>query len=645
MLKSIFSKASHKIMRIIFHKMEFLYYGFFYSKSKINPNFVKVRYLFCGNDDLKDIAKNYRDLFPDKMEGIIAKADLICEHVFDLLGSGSKALSSKGKGYQAIPWHSDFISGYRWNPKTFYRDIRYGHIKGVDVIVPWELSRFQHLHILGQAYSLSENKKYASEFKNQINDWIDSNKVGFGVNWVCTMDVALRALNWLTVKELFEASFSFSEVFLKKFYGNLYEHGKYIRTHLQHSKNTTPNHRVCEIVGLLAIALYCPFFEKSSEWRDFSIKELEKEIRKQVYPDGCDYEASTTYHLLVLEVFFYALLLSERAGIVLSDLYKTKVKQMCECLLYCTKPNARIVQIGDNDNGRAIKLAERPTLESKYLLTLAAIYFKERNFKLKQFNLEEESFWIFGKEAKDIWKSLSYREPLEGAKSFCDTGWYIMQHNSNYCFISCGCNGQEGKGGHAHNDKLSFELMLNNQDIIVDPGTYAYTSYPEKRNKFRSTGYHNTLKFGNYEQNEISKKDIFSLPDKVRVKKAILKKIKNEISFEGEIQYLDFTHKRIITSSGNLCNWRIIDKISSPKLVTAKTAFHLSSEVFYDRGFIFSRKTSKKVASIETKGYRLEKHEYDYSPRYGVKLRAECLVANIPAIKDIQPIITYIRTM
>ena len=126
--------------------------------------------------------------------------------MFDLLGSGSTKLSKDGKGYQPIDWHIDFKSGYRWNPKTFYAFIKYGNKLGVDVKVPWELSRFQHLILLGQAYQLTKNKKYAVEFENQILDWIDNNPVGFGVNWRCAMDIAIRASNWLIAKEYFQDS-------------------------------------------------------------------------------------------------------------------------------------------------------------------------------------------------------------------------------------------------------------------------------------------------------------------------------------------------------------------------------------------------------------------------------------------------------
>ena len=35
--------------------------------------------------------------------------------------------------------------------------------------------------------------------------------------------------------------------------------------------------------------------------------------------------------------------------------------------------------------------------------------------------------------------------------------------------------------GHVHNDKLSFDLQVNNIDLVKDPGTFTYSAFPEKR--------------------------------------------------------------------------------------------------------------------------------------------------------------------
>ena len=55
--------------------------------------------------------------------------------------------------------------------------------------------------------------------------------------------------------------------------------------------------------------------------------------------------------------------------------------------------------------------------------------------------------------------------------------------------------------GHVHNDKLSFELQVNGEDLVRDPGTFTYSSNPEKRNEFRSTKAHNGIVVKGIEQN------------------------------------------------------------------------------------------------------------------------------------------------
>jgi len=101
---------------------------------------------------------------------IAAEADRICNHVFDLLGSGPTPLGEK------IDWHTDFKTGHRWNPQTYYKRIRPApYPGGYDIKVPWELSRCQHFVRLGQAYWITGDEKYAQEFMVPVNDYIKSN--------------------------------------------------------------------------------------------------------------------------------------------------------------------------------------------------------------------------------------------------------------------------------------------------------------------------------------------------------------------------------------------------------------------------------------------------------------------------------------
>ena len=54
-------------------------------------------------------------------------------------------------GYVPIDWQLDFKSGYRWHEDSWYLDIAYRNLLGVDVKVPWELARMQHLPQLAWA--------------------------------------------------------------------------------------------------------------------------------------------------------------------------------------------------------------------------------------------------------------------------------------------------------------------------------------------------------------------------------------------------------------------------------------------------------------------------------------------------------------
>ncbi len=563
---------------------------------------------FIDSSKRKDIVSSIYEHVPDAGDKIIADADKICEHIFDLLGSGPVKVyyGMKAKGfeghsydtqirrgelilihhspftihkYQPIDWHIDFKSGYRWNPKRYYTVIKYGYRVGVDVKVPWELSRCQHLTILGEAYFFSKNEKYVKEFVNQITDWIQNNPPRFGVNWACTMDVAIRACNWVLAWEFFRDSPLISNEFIIKFVKSLFQHGRHIKNNLEYSETLTSNHYLSDVVGLVYLGVLVPEFKESKKWKNFGIEELKKEMKKQVYPDGVDFEASMCYHRLALELFFYVTFLViindknfkednfiEVGNGIFGEEYLQRLYKMFEFVLYALKPNGRMPQIGDNDNGRLHIFANREVLDMRYLLTIGAIFFKEPKFKVKEFGLYEEALWVFGEKGYEIWQDLEENCLADiGSQAFPNTGWYIMRNDRDYMIISCGPNGQNGNGGHCHNDKLSFELCIDGEDVIVDPGTYVYTSDPEERNKFRGTAYHGTVMIDGEEQNRFGSPCVFSIKNDAEVK-CLKWKIGDEIDiFIGEhYGYKRLSqpvnHKREIRFYKKDRKWEIIDK-------------------------------------------------------------------------------------
>jgi uncharacterized heparinase superfamily protein len=91
-----------------------------------------------------------------------------------------------------------------------------------------------------------------------------------------------------------------------------------------------------------------------------------------------------------------------------------------------------------------------------------------------------------------------------------------------------------GRGGHGHNDMLSFELFLNGFNVITDCGAYLYTASREWRNRFRSTAFHNTLQVDDEELNRFLGPDaLWQLHDDARPTDAVFRSAAQADCFRG----------------------------------------------------------------------------------------------------------------
>ena len=228
------------------------------------------------------------------------------------------------KNYQLIDWQIDFKSGYRWNSKTLSKKIIFGNLLGVDIKVPWELSRLQHLPQLALFISdKNENVNYISnEIKNQLLDFIAFNPPNFGVNWVCTMDVAIRAANIVTTMGILDNSdIQFEPKIRNIINKSLYDHGLFIRSNLEWNNGQRGNHYLSNICGLTFISLSLKNIPELISWKNYCIKSIENEILFQFQEDGSNFENSTCYHKLTYEMLLYTISLIYRNQIKFNNVY------------------------------------------------------------------------------------------------------------------------------------------------------------------------------------------------------------------------------------------------------------------------------------------------------------------------------------
>jgi len=452
----------------------------------------------------------------------MAAASRVLDHEFNLLGSGPYRPDdpdriARENGYRPIDWYLDPVAGLRFPRGVPLADWDFERLRPgrADIKFPWELARCQHWPLLGQAYRLSGDDRFAVEIANELRDFVEANPIGTAVNWACTMDVALRAANWAIGFELVRTSPALTDDFWRDAYRALFDHGAFIEGHLENTYEVTSNHFLSNVVGLLFVAAVFSDLPRAVLWNRQCRKWLAEEMDVQVLADGADYESSVPYHRLVAELFLSAARLAQDSGEPLAQNVHDRLPAMIEFLAAVQRPDGLMPQIGDADDGRVHILsgygAWQPQ-DARHLFGPAAAMFQRADWTALagEWGAWETAWW-----GLDPVKSPSNRPELgSDLRHFPLAGVTVMRHRRDYLLVTNGIVGTAGFGNHKHNDLLGFEYHVDGTPVLVDPGSYVYTSDPEARNLFRSTRSHNTVSIDGEEQNELRPQWLFRMFEK-----------------------------------------------------------------------------------------------------------------------------------
>lgn len=456
-----------------------------------------------------------REAMPGEVSALLAAAKRVLGHEFELLGSGAfnpRDPDRQTKGaYHPIDWYLDPVRGLRFPRGVPYKEWKLYEMRpgNADVKYPWELARCQHWVTLGQAYRLTGDEAFAREIADQLDDFVEANPVGIGINWTCTMDVGLRAVSWVLALDLVRESTALNGAFWARAYAAVFDHGCFIRGNLENNYEVTSNHFLSNVVGLWFVGGMLETLPDGRDWLSFARASLETEINVQVLPDGADFESSVAYHRLVAELFLGCLRLADFKNQALSTHYRARVGDMIDYLAAVTRPDGLMPQSGDADDGRLHVFGGLGTVtpqDGRHLLGPAGMIFDRPEWLLigGAAAAWEAAWWGVGVAAPPAVAAFPAVVRL-----FPDAGHAVVRDAGLYLLVTNSIVGTKGFGNHKHNDQLSFEYHVGGGPLVVDPGSYVYTSDPDARNLFRGTGYHNTLMIDGTEQNEINPEWLF----------------------------------------------------------------------------------------------------------------------------------------
>lgn len=557
-------------------------------------------------------------LEPGERDRILKAAQHACEHTVDLLGTGPVSLGD------SINWAHDYRVGLGW-PSGFARSIDYvNRERPSDVKVPWEISRLQWLIPAGQAYLLTGDERYASSARSILQDWIVKNPLAYTVNWSCTMEAGLRIFTWSWLFHVFAGSPSWSdERFRCDFLACLYLHGDFTRRHIEKA-DINGNHYTADLAGLVMGGHFFGDFGDARRWREIGWAGLQEEITKQVFADGVDFEASCAYHRLVLELFLWPALFRLTCGEEVPTPYVERLLAMSRFVAAYSRADGSSPLWGDADDARTLPFGGQTLSDHRYLIGLVAIAFTDRGLADCFSGSRAELIWIFGPDKAAALQVAA--SPVVPSTTFPQGGVYVMRHRDSHVFIDCGPLGLAGRGGHGHNDALSFEAWLNGAPLIIDRGSFVYTASFDARNEFRATASHNTPSVDREEINRFDPQNLWSLQNDAKAECRGWRSDEHEDVFSGihhGYERIGVNIEREIVFRKTSGVLEVTDRVMGEGPHDVTIPLHLAPGVLCERQGSRVRLSSAGFAfevTGEGAGWQLSVEPVTISPSYGVAL-------------------------
>lgn len=476
--------------------------------------------------------------------------------------------------------------------RKFWRKVKLNQYEDVKIV--WEYNRLQFLLPMAIKYKNTKNNEYKNKIIEILDFWEKENEFEYTVNWNSNLEVAIRAIN-ITLALLIMQS----EQLIQKYSKLLYLHAKHIYSEITYSDICIPNnHVIGEATALLMLAKILNV-EEGKKWGKKAKKILYK-YTNIIDEDGVSKENSFGYQYFVTKMYILNLCFIEE-----KDLFtkiNQKVIKSLNLLKWTIINENEILNYGDNDDGFVFSIYNKfniaKDIEEYYNLFCNNITYKESKLYrqiFNKFNPENE---------------IEIEETNEEKEFILTKNIFIYKWNNNILFFNA-----KDIEGHAHNDSLAINLIVEGKEALLDAGTYSYNKTKEDRRFFRGRKAHNTIQL----EDNAEQIGSFRWINKNRSYISSFKKHNDKLEVEGTIENLA-SRKIVIDKKNNkievtdkqlnknkiLLTWLINDNSSTKKneivndqitIVTNEDSNINSKEIYISNKYL--RKTKAIAYFIE----------------------------------------------
>ncbi|PWK50875.1 heparinase II/III-like protein [Pleionea mediterranea] len=383
------------------------------------------------------------------------------DHGYPCLGYGLVDIYSKGT------YSKDCVHNFDWYTKELSFAIDF--IKAdtcCDIKVPWEKSRLQWLTEI--AILVAHDRLPIEDVYTRLTNWSNENPFLYGVNWISSMEVAIRVMNLVVILLLLEKEQhkQLNDLLLKL----IASHKAYLELYPEIS-DVPGNHYLATEAGVAAI-MYAAG-ESYEPQRLLALFE-------QQFPDGgMHLEFSTIYNRLCVDIALIAcaLLPDVTSNKPLSD----KLLSMIDSVNMLSSSKALLPIFGDSDSGQVFNFGQSSREATLYTSNVPSS---------KAISILSELVRSLN---PDVWQLVESHQ-TKSETSFSLYPYYVMENNTYKVIVRYGGAGLAGRAPHDHDDVMSFWTFKNGADLIVERGCAPYTSDFNYREQLISYDSHNQLR-------------------------------------------------------------------------------------------------------------------------------------------------------
>lgn len=371
---------------------------------------------------------------------------------------------------------------------NYGKDINWKYWPVKDNELRWQLHRHKWFTPMGKMYQKTKDERYAKEWMLQYSDWIAKNPMADVAKEQYEMDEKIKdeiienaAFAWRPLETshrvqdqinqftLFLPSPNFTPEFLLEFLQNYYRHAN----HIMHNFSEKGNHLLFEAQRVFFAGTFFPEFKDAPTWQKRGIDILNREIGKQVYDDGGQFELDPHYHLASINIFCRAIEIANANHVehLIPQSYINTVESMIDfyaniCFPDYTNPCFSDAKLGD------------PKAEINNFRNWSKIFPKNETIRY---------FATKGKQGV---------KPAHLSKGFLTSGFFTFRNgwgaDATVMVVKAGPKGE----WHCQPDNGTFELWFHGKKLFPDSGSYIYggdSEVQKMRDWFRQTTVHNTL--------------------------------------------------------------------------------------------------------------------------------------------------------